>query len=264
MTRNSFTESFARKAILPAILYFIFIQAGFSQPAPLRIAVSKASPNYINWLKTADPGVETVDLYVLPLAEALATLDRCSGLLLTGGEDVVPGRYGKESESVRCTGSDPRRDTLELALIYKALKLRIPVFGICRGSQILNVALGGSLVVDIPTDIKGHGTHQCEDYLRCFHTDIVIPGTRLARIAKCDSAKVTTNHHQAADLLAPLLKVNARAPDGVAEGIEWKDPSGRSFLLGVQWHPERMPADNPLSGPLATEFLRQASIFATP
>lgn len=261
MSRNTVTGSVARKAIL--LVFLCFVHAGFSQPAPLRIAISKASPNYVNWLKTADPGVETIDLYVLPLSEALAALDRCSGLLLTGGEDVVPGRYGMEAESARCTGSDPRRDTLELALIYKALNLRMPIFGICRGSQILNVSMGGTLLVDIPTDVKGHIIHQCTDYLSCFHAATVLPGTVLARTAGCDSARVTTNHHQAARLIAPLLKVNARAPDGVAEGIEWKNPAGRSFLMGVQWHPERMPADNPLSGPLAREFLHQAGLFAT-
>jgi putative glutamine amidotransferase len=138
----------------------------------------------------------------------------------------------------------------------------MPGVGICRGHQILNVYLGGSLIVDIPQDIGTRVTHQCEDYLRCFHRVNVAGGRRLAGISGCDTATVTTNHHQAVDRLAPSLMANATSGDHLIEGIEWKEPAGKSFLMGVQWHPERMEPANPLSGPLVREFLLQSARYS--
>jgi putative glutamine amidotransferase len=134
----------------------------------------------------------------------------------------------------------------------------MPVFGVCRGHQILNVFLGGTLVIDIPSDIKNHATHQCDDYLNCRHEVNISPHTLLAAITLADSGTVTTNHHQAVDMISPALTANAHSGDHIIEGIEWKDPEGKSFLAGVQWHPERMSPGNPLSGPLAETFIRKA------
>ncbi len=256
---------------------------------PLKIALSKASPNYINWIKKCDSSAVIVNMYGLPPDSAVKELEKCAGLILTGGEDVQPSIYGKEENIVLCTETNPARDTLELALIKKALELKMPVLGICRGEQILNVALGGTLIADIPEwsgEIKkatGHGpqacdiqpgarspkpearsvTHQMDDYLRCFHKVEVVKKTLLASITGADTATVTSNHHQAVENLAEALVCNATADDGIVEGIEWKDPSGKSFLLGVQWHPERMDTSNLLSGRLCREFLNQTKIFST-
>ncbi|MCX6266537.1 MAG: hypothetical protein NTW16_04170, partial [Bacteroidetes bacterium] len=90
--------------ILVSILVgFLLLNQAFCQPAPIKIGISKASPNYVNWLKRAYSSIQTVDLYTLPLAEAVLQLGKCDGLLLTGGEDVYPGRYGKEYDTLRCT-----------------------------------------------------------------------------------------------------------------------------------------------------------------
>ena len=238
-----------------------FLNQALCQPAPMKIGLSKASPNYVNWLKRADPSIQTIDLYKLTFSMAIQQLGVCSGLLLTGGEDVWPGRYGKASDTLRCTEMNPHRDSLEMALIEKALALKMPVVGVCRGNQILNVYLGGTLIIDIPKDYGKSTIHQCEDYLNCFHSVNVRKTTLLARISQCDSARVTTNHHQAVDRLSPLLISNATSDDKLIEGIEWKNPEGKSFLLGVQWHPERMDPTNPLSGQLVTEFIRQSDIY---
>jgi putative glutamine amidotransferase len=226
-----------------------------------RIAISKASPNYINWLHRSDSTIEIVNLFYLAPDSAVKVLTSCCGLLLTGGDDVFPAWYGKEADTGRCTGFDRRRDTLEMALIDQALKMRMPVFGVCRGLQILNVYLGGKLIVDIPADFTNPLIHQCDDYLNCFHAVYPIRNTTLAHHAHCDSASVTTNHHQAIDMLAQELAISARSGDGLPEAIEWQFPELKSFLMGVQWHPERMTYDNPLSGPLADEFIRQAGIY---
>jgi putative glutamine amidotransferase len=249
--------------LLCVIAGLMILGQGCSRPVPLKIGISKASPNYIHWLKQADSTVILVNLYNLPIDSAVMELSECDGLLLTGGEDVYPAWYGKEPDTMRCIEMNPHRDSLDIALIAKALELKMPVFGICRGHQILNVYLGGKLIIDIPEDYPSAITHQCEDYLHCFHNVNIIPNTLLSSLSKCDSFSVTTNHHQAIDQLSPLLTVNARANDNLIEGIEWQHRDGKSFLMGVQWHPERMEKANPLSGQLADEFIRQAITFSS-
>jgi putative glutamine amidotransferase len=241
---------------------FLLMNQGYCQAVPLKIGISKASPNYLHWLKRADSSIQTVDLYQMSVAEAVQQLGLCDGLLLTGGEDVYPGRYGKEYDTVRCTEMNPHRDTLDMALIDKALALTMPVVGVCRGHQILNVYLGGTLIIDIPKDVANPFIHQCDDYLHCFHSVSINQSTMLAKISLCDSAQVTTNHHQAVDRLSPLLVSNASSDDKLTEGIEWKNPEGKSFLIGVQWHPERMEVSNPFSGPIADEFIRQVTTYS--
>ena len=142
----------------------------------------------------------------------------------------------------------------------------MPVLGICRGEQILNVSLGGSLIVDIPAHFEQlpriyHIIHQCADYLNCFHSVHVFPNTLLHLITGCDSGFVNTNHHQAAERLAPGLICNARSNDGLTEGIEWEVYQEKPFLMGVQWHPERMDTSNALSGKLLKEFITRSKEF---
>jgi putative glutamine amidotransferase len=249
-------------ALACILAVFLLLNPAFSQPSPLKIGISKASPNYVNWLKHADPSIQTVDLYTLSIAAAVQQLSQCAGLLLTGGEDVWPGRYGREYDTLRCTEMNPHRDSLDMALIEKALALKMPVIGVCRGHQILNVYLGGTLIVNIPEDVGKGVVHQCDDYLHCFHQVNVDQTTMLAKVSKCEGSEVTTNHHQAVDHLSPLLISNAVSADKLIEGVEWRNPDGKSFLLGVQWHPERMDPSNPLSMGIAQEFLLQSTSYS--
>jgi len=229
---------------------------------PAVIAISKASDNYINWLKRADSTVHVVNLYALPVDSALAVLDRSCGLLLTGGEDVFPGIYGDVADTARCGKIDLYRDTLEINLILRAIELKMPIFGVCRGEQILNVVFGGELFIDIPQDFDTSVLHQCDDYLTCFHMVYVEPVSLLHDLCGCDSALVTTNHHQAVKAPAPDLKADAFGPDGLIEGIELAEQEKQPFFLAVQWHPERMDEDNPLSGPLAKTFVLQCKHYS--
>ena len=144
--------------------------------------------------------------------------------------------------------------------------MKMPILGICRGEQILNVTLGGSLIVDIPAHFEqlpriNHISHQCEDYLKCFHSVNIFPNTLLHSIVGYDTGFVTTNHHQAADRLAPGLICDARSNDGLTEGVEWETQNDKSFLIGVQWHPERMDTSNALSGKLLKEFITRSQEF---
>lgn len=202
--------------------------------------------------------VELVDMYTITRAEAVKTLRSCHALLMTGGEDVWPGWYRKAHDTTRCTEMNLSRDTLDFTLIRRALENELPVLGICRGHQIMNVILGGTLIIDIPEDVSGHVPHQCNDYLHCNHLVTVREGTLLSRITGTISDSVTTNHHQAIEKPAPGIRIGSSSPDGVPESMEWVDMDSKPFLLGVQWHPERMEHENPFSGALARYFLDQA------
>jgi len=251
------------------IVAVLFVISGFtffsgckttSVDLPLRIALSSGSENYVNWIHRGDSLVEIVDLHGMQVDSALKLLESCDAILFTGGEDVVPSYYGKEHDSARCE-TNPGRDTLEFALIKESLRLKMPVFGVCRGQQILNVALGGTLIIDIPTDHPGNVSHRCEDYTRCFHAVNVVNDSWLQKTAGADRGMVTTNHHQAIEKPAPGIRIAAWSADSIAEAMEWSEPDGKPFMMAVQWHPERMDTISPLSMPLMNAFLEAAHEF---
>jgi putative glutamine amidotransferase len=159
-------------------------------------------------------------------------IDALDALVLVGGSDIDPARYGAEPEPAT-TGVSAERDSNELALLAAALRAERPVLAICRGLQLLNVHLGGTLVQNVPAAV-GHGGHQ--PALGCFApTDVHIePGSLLSK-AMGELATVQCSHHQAIDTLAPGLVVTARAADGLIEAVELPTAT---FVVGVQWHPE--------------------------
>ncbi len=166
-----------------------------------------------------------------------ALIERCDGLLLSGGGDVHSFRYNQEPHP-RSGGQDPLRDTLEERALNAALKRGIPVLGICRGIQMLNVAFGGTLIQDIPTQVENPNKHYASGYApTLLHSIKVTPNTLLDRVAGPQLTAVNSWHHQSVDALGEGLQVNAVAPDGVIEGIEASD--GRP-ILAVQFHPEEL------------------------
>lgn len=159
-------------------------------------------------------------------------LDRVDGLVITGGPDVDPARYDQERHPA--TNEPPvERDAWEFALLEGALRRGIPVLGVCRGAQVLNTALGGTLHQHLP-EVIGHTHHQKGNAV--FGTSAVrtVPGTRLAALIG-ESSDAQCYHHQAIDRLGAGLVVSARDTDGVVEAVELP---GAHFVLGVQWHPE--------------------------
>lgn len=135
---------------------------------PLRIAISKAGPgahydNYAQWFKIQDSTIVIFNLYELPEDSALFILETCDGLVLSGGPNMHPGFYGGYINNEVPFTLDLPRDSLEFKLIEKAVELNLPVLGICRGLQIMNVSFGGSLVFDIPTEVKSEIWHKCPD-----------------------------------------------------------------------------------------------------
>jgi putative glutamine amidotransferase len=174
--------------------------------------------------------------------EVEQALDGIGGLMLTGGDDVAPSRYG-EAPHPAVVEAEPGRDEFEIALITAARTRNLPIFAICRGVQILNVACGGTLVQDIPTQIAGALAHSLAvpQHLpyELAHEIWIEKESLLATLLRerivDDGCEVNSRHHQAVKAVAPGFVVSATAPDGVIEAIE--DPKAR-FCLGVQWHPE--------------------------
>ena len=173
-----------------------------------------------------------------------AIYDRLDGLLLAGGGDIEPRHFGQK-RLARLGSVDRPRDQSELWLTRRAFDDDLPVLAICRGVQMLAVALGGTLVQDISAQVPSalrhdfHGGHP-RNYLG--HEVIVEHGTRLADILGAERTRVNSLHHQSVRDVPPALQVAARAPDGVVEAVE---APAKRFVLGVQWHPEELVGDDP-------------------
>ncbi len=182
----------------------------------------------------------------ITLVDATMTVDRAlegaGGLLLTGGDDIAPTRYGEERHST-VKEVAPERDDFEIALVREARTRQLPIFAICRGLQVLNVASGGSLIQDIPSQVTGALDHRQKvpphQSYDLAHEVWIEKDSLLARLLRerivDDGCQVNSRHHQAVKQTAPGFRVVATAPDGVVEAIE--DPAA-AFCLGVQWHPE--------------------------
>jgi putative glutamine amidotransferase len=184
-------------------------------------------------------------------------VDVLDGLLLQGGADMSPKSYGEAPINPLWAG-DEVRDAYEIELFHEFVTQGKPVFGICRGHQVINVALGGTLYQDIATQCPGKGSHRDEDkYDGHFHEMRILPDTWLARVyPQTQVTRINTIHHQAVKDLGEGLVVEATSePDGIVEAVRWE---GHSFVVGVQWHPEFMDPKDPSlidSRPLLRAFL---------
>jgi putative glutamine amidotransferase len=183
---------------------------------------------------------------------------RVAGVMLVGGGDVDPALYGEAPHPTFAKAEDGR-DAFEIALAKAAIEANVPILAICRGMQVLNVAMGGTLIQDIPTEIVGALTHSIpEPRFAIAHEVWVTKDSQLWTIMldKLDgeSLQVNSRHHQAVKRLAPGFEINATAPDGVVEGME--RPASR-FCIAVQWHPENFYRTGEFR-PLFEHFVRAA------
>jgi putative glutamine amidotransferase len=189
--------------------------------------------------------------FLLPASDRAADYAQAlDGLLLQGGADISPLTYGEAPLKPEWAG-DAMRDRYEIELVRAFSAARKPVLGICRGAQLINVALGGSLHQDVPA-------HRTEDYDLHAHEVRLEPGSGLARLyGESGQRRVVSIHHQAIKRLAPGLVVEARAEDGVIEAVRG---TGASYVCAVQWHPEFHGGREGFldGGPLLDEFLRAA------
>jgi putative glutamine amidotransferase len=230
----------------------------------LTIAVSwersLESYQYTKWLLESDSNIRTIVLYAYDLDEISAILNSCDALLLTGGNDIFPGLYGREADTAQCGIFNQRRDTLEMAALSYALESKMPVLGICRGLQLINVQQGGTLFIDLADETDSEKLHRTDGDGWTQH--LIFPEkTAFPLVGFSSSAHlVASNHHQGIDKLAKSLMVVARSEDSLPEAIVFKNPES-SFLLAVQWHPEWKPLAGELSKPLAKLFLEAALAF---
>jgi putative glutamine amidotransferase len=201
------------------------------------IAPCRSLPDYVESVRRAGGDPRVLD----PLKDEPGQVAReVDGVLMTGGVDIDPARYGEERHPA-VTAIEPERDAFEFALLLSAREARLPLFGICRGLQVMNVALGGSLVQDITDQMAGILPHTVPaPPFALAHEVWVSRGSKLwtlmqEKMVDGETISVNSRHHQAIKRLAPGFEVTATAPDGVIEAIECPNAA---FCLGVQWHPE--------------------------
>ncbi len=236
-----------------------------AKPGYLKKNIYYLEQSFARWLQSAGALVylvpDVVDRAVNGTAGALSLADyagELDGLVLQGGTDIAPQRYGEEPLRAAWAG-DPERDRYELELFGRFFDLKKPILGVCRGQQIINVALGGSLFQDTATQKPGAQLHQDPAiYDDNYHHIEILGGSRLAGLyPDLTRAKVNTLHHQAVNRLGKGLAVEARsAEDGVIEAIRHEGPQ---YVAGVQWHPEFLHGRNDGvldAAPLLKDFLQ--------
>jgi putative glutamine amidotransferase len=203
------------------------------------VPVQAVPDDYLEMLGAA--GLAALLIPVIGPADSAADLvDRVDALLLTGGGDVAPERYAAQRRP-EASGIDDRRDAVEIELVRLARRRGLPILAVCRGIQLLNVALGGTLTQDLPTGDPPRPGHMVrQSWNGAAHRVAVEPGTLLYRLL---GPEVTVNslHHQAVETVAPGLQVAARASDGVIEAVE---NTGTRFVVGLQWHPEMLGSEH--------------------
>lgn len=226
----------------------------------MKIAISKPERKleiYLHWLDHFKVNYDVLDYE--KNKEDLSRLDECAGLILPGGVDVYPELYCDWDTPERKGTYIPERDGFELNLLEKALHNRIPVFGICRGLQVMNVFFRGNLIFDIE-DIRKVNHRKIAHGVDRMHNIFVYKDTLLYDILNEDKAMVNSAHHQSADRLGEGLMINSKSEDGIVEGIEYADKSDKPFFLGVQWHPERLKdVNDPASKNLLDKFISECN-----
>lgn len=208
-----------------------------------------------------DPLLESACVpFILPYSNAHIRhyLDRLDGLIIPGGGfDISPHVFGEQKMHPSVTTCEIRT-AFELSLTQEALSRKMPILGICGGAQLLNVALGGTLIQHIPDAIEASLAHeQPNPRHEPGHAIDIVSNTLLAEIAQTATAPVNSAHHQAVDTLGQGLRVNANASDGVIEGIELEN---HPFCIGVQWHPEFLISD--VDNKLFKAFVEACSLYA--
>ena len=192
-----------------------------------------------------------------------AFVERADGVMLTGGDDVQTKLFANKMPAKLArtvSAPEPERDLLELQLIDEVFRQHKPLLAICRGHQMLNVALGGTLVVDIPTQLPHALDHRRMDLkTEPVHDVALTPGSQLAELLGCSNIGVNSTHHQSVGRVASPLVVSAQSEDGVIEALELKDPKQLPFLQSVQFHPERLYDRYPKFLEVFRSFVRACS-----
>jgi putative glutamine amidotransferase len=232
------------------VVSFIFFGC-HSVKQPL-ILISKDDKRLIEiWLQKTDPNIKVKECYNLQQDSLKRSLRKAKGIILGGGVDINPELYHKPEYRDLCRKPDLYRDSLEMELIKYAFRYKIPLLGICRGNQMINVALGGTLIPDLPSVKPEWELHR--NGSETAHYLIIAKGSWLDTLIGNDFVWVNSRHHQAIDLIAPGFRVSAWSADSVIESIEIISTSEKPFVVGIQWHPEML--NDSLSAKTARMFI---------
>ena len=218
--------------------------------------------NYPKWILGEAYNIEIVELHWEKHSsdEVWDAVEDCDGIVLTGGVDIHPEFY--ENERLQFPNGDgvfnKERDEFEMHVFETALNFKKPILGICRGLQLINVALGGDLIQDL--EEAGKLNHRRMNDKDDVHEVSIVEGSLLHSIVNSTTGKVNGVHHQAIGRLSDELIVSATSPDGVIEAVEWKDKEDEAWMLCVQWHPERMTAGAAVSTKVREVFLKEVIV----
>ncbi|MDQ0109523.1 putative glutamine amidotransferase [Chitinophaga terrae (ex Kim and Jung 2007)] len=214
--------------------------------------------NYDQWFTAQDLGDDLEIIILSFIKNNTEDISKCEGFVLTGGIDVQPSLYGGDMEyAYRPTAFLPERDQFEKLIYEYAKSHRLPVLGICRGLQYINILEGGKVFEDIGE--LSNGIHKRATVDK-EHRITIVPDTLLHSITEVDRGIVNSAHHQAIrpDMLGNNIMISAYSDtDGIIEGIEYKDKTNKAFMLAVQWHPERMKRkeESPFSRNIKSAFI---------
>jgi len=236
-----------KKLLLILLCSFIFFSCQKEQQKT--IILSKASENYVKWIK--DENIIILDAYTIKNTDSILAL--ANGIILTGGEDINPLQYNDTINLAVCGDINYQRDTLERKLFDFALKNKIPLIGVCRGMQMMNVASGGTLYGDIPTEIGTTVIHR--NNREVMHEIVLCDTSSLIFPAGTDTIMVNSWHHQGLKIMPNHLRVIARSFDGLPEAVVM-DKSEHPFMIAVQFHPERLGKDNPIHQKMRDSFYK--------
>jgi putative glutamine amidotransferase len=216
------------------------------------IILSKASSNYVKWIE--DKNVIILDAYTIRNTDSILAL--ADGIILTGGEDINPLEYNDTANIKVCGKINFSRDTLERKLFDFALKNKIPLIGVCRGMQMMNVASGGTLYGDIPTEIGTTVIHRNNGEVN--HEIVLCDTSSLIFPIATDTIMVNSWHHQGLKIMPSHLRVIARSFDGLPEAVVM-NKSEHPFMIAVQFHPERLGKNNAIHQTMKKSFYKKIS-----
>ena len=214
--------------------------------------VCKVNNAYINAIEKSG-GVPVLLPYVQDKATLDAFVTKCDGFFFTGGADVAPSRYGEEIKDT-CGVIQYRRDELDFAMLERVLDSRKPILAVCRGAQLVNVALGGTLYQDIPTEVDTNTVHRQSEPKNVFsHSVRTVENTPLSTLLGMETIPVNSFHHQAIKMLGNGLEVMALADDGIIEAVY---RTGTQYLRAYQWHPEGLFENDIYSRLIFSDFIK--------
>lgn len=221
------------------------------------VATAIMKSSIVDYVHAIDSNIVLIDFMKVKKSKRNENFEKVSGLILSGGRDVHPSTYGRK-DSLKICVTHKKRDEVELYMIREALKDSLPILGICRGHQILNASLNGDLYQDLPSEYKTdkkvvHRDPAEQEYV--YHPIELEEKSELLRLYGDANFEVNSFHHQAVKVHGEGMKIVAHAPDGLNEASEWAKGLDDRWIIGVQWHPEKMYQKEPAHLNIMRDFL---------